>query len=120
MEEGDHVKIVDFGLPCPVNAEKDSGRAGTPHYMAPETIAGEIVDERTDIYSWGVTAYEMATGEKPFPGDDISEIMNAHTETPIPDPRLINPDLPPEFSAIIYRATQKAPSERYQSMGQAL
>ena len=120
VEEGDRVKILDFGLACPVGAEDDFGLDGPPHYMAPEQIVGEVIDERTDIYSWGVTAYEMATGKKPFPGNDVREIMNAHTGTPIPDPRLLNPDLPPEFSAFIHRATQKAPAERYQSVGQAL
>lgn len=120
VEEGDRVKIVDFGLACPGASAKDSGLVGTLHYVAPEQMVGGVIDERTDIYSWGVTAYEIATGANPFPGKDIREIVNACTGTPIPDPRLLYPDLPPEFSAFIARATRKAPSERYQSVGQVL
>lgn len=120
VEEGDRAKIVDFGLAYPTGFGGNSRPVGTNRYMAPEQMLGGVIDERTDIYSLGVTAYEMATAANPFQGNDVRGIMKASTETPVPDPRLLNPDLPPEFSAFITRATRKDPSERYQTVGRAL
>lgn len=120
VKESDRVKIVDFGLARPFEASEDASLVGARVYVAPEQMFDRIIDERTDIYSWGVTAYEMATGVKPFSGDDIHEIMTTRTGALVPDPRLLNPDLPPEFTAFIERATRKVPSERYESISQAL
>lgn len=113
VREDDRVKILDFGLACPAGAEDDLDFGGTPHYMAPEQIDGDPVDERTDIYSLGITAFEMATGKKPFPGPDVGAILEAHKEIPVPDPLSYSPDLPPEFGAFIQRATQKDPDQRH-------
>jgi serine/threonine protein kinase len=116
IEAGDRAKIVDFGLACHVGMREESDLAGTPYYMAPEQIDGDPVDERTDIYSLGITAFEMATGRKPFPGPDVGEILKAHRETPVPDPSSLNADLPSRFIDFIQRATQKDPSARYQTI----
>ncbi len=88
--------------------------------MAPEQIEGEPVDERTDIYSLGITAFEIATGQKPFPNDDIQTIMDFHLKGKIPDPRTINPDLPEPLSRFIYKSTRRNPSERYHSAKEAM
>lgn len=120
LRDGDRVKIVDFGLACPAGAEEDLGYAGTPYYMAPEQIDGNLVDERTDIYSFGMTAFEVATGQKPFPGPNVADILQQHKEAPVPDPRSTNPELPSAFNDFIQRATQKDPTMRYQTMGHAL
>ncbi len=113
IESNDRVKIVDFGLASPIGGCSDD-LLGTVFYMAPEQIEGEPVDPRTDIYSLGITAFEMATGRRPFP-DDVCAVMRAHITEPTPDPRDFNPDLPEEFCSFISKATQKDPSARYQN-----
>lgn len=118
VQAGDRVKIVDFGLASPVGGCSDD-LPGTVFYMAPEQIEGDPVDVRTDIYSLGITAYEMATGQRPFP-DDVCEVLRAHITQPPPDPRSINPELPEGFSRFIKRATRKNPDKRYQTIEQAL
>ena len=114
------VKIVDFGLACPAGTGDDLDLAGTPYYMAPEQIDGDPVDERTDIYSLGITAFEMFTGQKPFPGPNVGEILKAQREWPVPDCCSVNSDLPTELNDFIQRATQKDPSMRHQTMSQVL
>ncbi len=120
IQGGDRARIVDFGLACATGSEDSLDFAGTPHYMAPEQIEGDPVDERTDIYSLGITAFEMATGRRPFPTDDIGKVLQAHREEPAPDPRSLNPDLPSEFSDFIQRATHKDPDNRYRNMREVL
>ncbi|MDQ1239386.1 MAG: eukaryotic-like serine/threonine-protein kinase [Thermodesulfobacteriota bacterium] len=118
VHAGERVKIVDFGLASPVGGCSDD-LPGTAFYMAPEQIEGDPVDVRTDIYSLGITAYEMATGHRPFP-DDVCEVLKAHITAQTPDPREINPELPKEFSDFITKATHKNPAERYQSIEHVL
>lgn len=116
--EGDKAKIVDFGLATPIGGCSDD-LPGTPHYMAPEQIEGEPVDPRTDIYSLGITAYEMATGVRPYP-DDICQTLEYHMTKNTPDPRKINPDLPERFVNFVKRSTRKEPAERFQSVAEAI
>lgn len=111
----DHIKLLDFGLACSPG-EEDFGQTGTVHYMSPEQIEGDPVDERSDIYSLGITAYEMFTGQKPFSGDDITALMKQHTEADIPDPALLVPDLPEPIKHFMIKACAKSPALRYQSM----
>lgn len=120
VEADDRVKIVDFGLAVPTGTEDDEDMPGTPYYMAPEQIKGEPVDARTDIYSFGITAFELCTGRKPFIGPDVGDILLSHTDRPVPDPSSLNPDLPPEFTAFIQRATRKDPSQRYENVERLL
>jgi eukaryotic-like serine/threonine-protein kinase len=120
VREKDRVKIVDFGLACPAGTGDDLDLAGTPYYMAPEQIEGDLVDERTDIYALGITAFEMFTGQKPFPGPKVADILSAHKDRPVPDCSSVNPDLPSELNDFIQRATQKDPSMRHQTVSQAL
>lgn len=118
VRKRDRVKIVDFGLACPAGTGDGLDLAGTPYYMAPEQIDGDLVDERTDIYSLGITAFEMFTGQKPFPGPNVGEILKAQLEWPVPDCCSVNSDLPMELNDFIQRATQKDPSMRHQTMSQ--
>ena len=120
VQENEVAKILDFGLACPAGSEDAIDLPGTPFYMAPEQIEGDRVDARTDIYSLGITAFELATGRRPFFDNNVQQLLKAHCEQPMPDPRDLNPDLPPEFCNFIFRATQKNPDERYQSIAQAL
>jgi eukaryotic-like serine/threonine-protein kinase len=117
---GDQVKIVDFGLALPVGTGEGMDLVGTPYYMAPEQIYCEPVDERTDVYSLGIMAFEISTGLRPFAGLDVGEILIAHQEKPLPDPRSLKPDLPAAFNDFIQKATQKDPFKRHQTMGQVV
>ena len=119
IQADDRAKIVDFGLASPRGAS-DPNLPGTVFYMAPEQIEGESVDERTDVYCLGITAFEMITGQRPFPEDDITKVMDSHLHQDVPDVRTLVPDLPDELNSFITRATQRNPAARHQSMLQAL
>jgi serine/threonine protein kinase len=108
-------KIVDFGLACP-RGNIDFDLPGTVFYMAPEQIQGNPVDERTDVYSLGITAYEMLTGKRPFPEENLSKLMDLHLHGDVPDPRLANPDLPDEIAAFLSGSIRSNPSERLQNI----
>jgi len=120
VQDNGAVKIVDFGLACPAGSEDSMGLSGTPYYMAPEQIEGEKVDARADMYCLGITAFEMAAGQLPFSYKNVAEVLRAHCEGQMPDPRLLNADLPQEFCDFISRATRKNPEDRFQSMSEAL
>jgi serine/threonine protein kinase len=113
-------KILDFGLACPPGTIDCNIMAGTVFYMSPEQIEGERIDERTDIYSLGLTAFELITGQSPFPKDNIAKVMDLHLHEDVPDPRTLIPDLPDEACNFIMRATQREPAARYKSMSQVL
>jgi eukaryotic-like serine/threonine-protein kinase len=115
----DHLKILDFGLACHRDAEQMEWE-GTIHYMSPEQIEGEPIDERTDVYSLGITAFEMVTGRIPFEYSDLSKVMDAHVEEPLPDPLKWNSDLPLPFRDFIVRATEKDPNDRFADMSEVL
>jgi len=108
-------KIVDFGLSCPPGT-LDCSMPGTIYYMSPEQIEGETVDERTDIYSFGIMAYEMLTGQRPYLEEDPAKLLELHLKKDVPDPRALVPDLPHELNYFIKRATQKDPSARFKSV----
>jgi len=105
------VKILDFGIARRLDeVEPDlSGATGTPYYMAPEQILGEPPDQRSDIYSLGVTFFQMATAVLPF---TTGNILRAHIEQAPPDPAALNPALPPAVAAIIQRCLAKDPAAR--------
>jgi len=93
---------------------------GTPSYMSPEQVKGRAVDGRSDIFSLGVMLYEMVTGEKPFPGQNITTVIyKIVNEAPVP-PRQINPSIHPGISAVIMRALEKEPDQRYQNCREML
>lgn len=113
------VKIVDFGLACPPGTEVGLFE-GTIFYMSPEQIDGDFVDERTDIYSLGIMAYKMITGQRPFLDDNFANVMKWHLHEDVPDPRTLIPDLPDELYNFLMRATRKDPAERYKNMWEIL
>lgn len=111
------VKIMDFGIAV----ASDTGRTqtgallGSPRYMAPEQIANGAVDARTDIFSLGVTLYEMLTGKDPFEGQTIPEVMHKILlADPVP-PSALNPDIPERLEQIVMRALAKNPADRFGS-----
>ncbi len=117
----DRVKITDFGIVKLVGSEKTNtgGNYGSPEYVSPEQAEGAPVDPRADIYSLGVILYEMLTGEPPFhdQGGHLSqlEVVRAHIHQQPPPPSRLNPQLTPELEAIILRALEKKPENRFAS-----
>lgn len=110
------IKILDFGLACPSGTENLFD--GTPLYMSPEQIDCLPVDVRTDIYALGLTAYEMLTGQRPFPEEDAWEVMDLRLKQDIPDPAEIVPGLPEAFRKFILKACARDINQRYQNMDQ--
>ncbi|MCP5118286.1 MAG: protein kinase, partial [bacterium] len=113
------VKLMDFGIGKALGDQRltqSGGTVGTPHYMSPEQIDGQAdLDARSDIYSFGVSLYEIATGRRPFPGDSAYSIMSAHLkQKPVP-PIELDPALPPALNEIILMAIAKEPARRFQS-----
>jgi serine/threonine protein kinase len=113
------VKLVDFGLACPPGTI-DFRLPGTVFYMSPEQVEGGVVDERSDIYSLGIMVYEMITGRRPFPEEDIPRLMELRVTEDVPDPGEVVPDLPHEISYFVRRATQRDPSARFRTMWEIL
>ncbi|MGW3496503.1 tetratricopeptide repeat protein [Streptomyces sp. NPDC001020] len=113
------VKICDFGI---ARLGHDIGLTarltgtgvamGTPHYMPPEQIGGDPVDQRSDLYSLGYVLYEIATGVPPFDRDDAWAILLGHRDTPPEPPRSHRADLPEFFERIILDLLAKRPEER--------
>ena len=120
IQPDDRAKIVDFGLACIPGAIEDLGWPGSVFYTSPEQIEGDPVNESTDIYSLGIAAYEMITGQRPFPEDNVAKVMNFHLNEDTPDPRTLIPDLPEELSNFLISATRREPAARYQSISQIL
>jgi CRP-like cAMP-binding protein len=114
----DKIRILDFGLASPFGSE--GLMIGSPYYMAPEQVECFPVDNRTDIYSLGITAYEMVTGEKPFQSDDVWEMTHLRVDNDIPDPQKISPELPKALREFILKSCSRIPADRYSNMGEAL
>jgi serine/threonine protein kinase len=114
------VRLVDFDMaqPVPEKPVKFSKNPGTPGYMAPEQLKREPIDARADIFAFGVSAYELVTNQKPFPGDSPGEILAAQLQPggPIP-PREHNPGLPPALNTVILKCLEREPDRRYPVSG---
>lgn len=112
------VKLMDFGIARQegdVALTTTNSTVGSIAYMSPEQVKGEPVDARSDLYSVGVSLYELVTGQRPFQGDTGFSIMRAHLET-IPKPPVeLRPDLPVGISDLILMAVAKEPAKRFQS-----
>lgn len=121
----DHLYVSDFGLAK--SFEKDAvGMTrtgvflGTPLYMSPEQVEGKPADQRSDLYSYGLILYEMATGAVPFSGDSTFKVMYDRLKTKPKSPRLQNPEIPAWFDRIIMRCLEKDPAARYQTADEIL
>ena len=115
------VRLVDFDLaqPIPEKPKKASKKnPGTPAYMAPEQLLGEPITNRVDIFSFGVTAYELLTNQKPFPGETPAEILKKQIDrSEFVPPTQYNPDLPPKLEKVILQCIEREPERRYPFMG---
>jgi serine/threonine-protein kinase len=118
----DTVKITDFGTAkiLQFGTAQTSHVMGTPSYMSPEQVKGKPVDGRSDIFSLGVILYELMTGEKPFPGQNITTVIyKIINEDPVP-PRSLDSSIHPGLSAVITHALAKEPTARYQNCRELL
>lgn len=113
-------KIIDFDLaiPRPAVPKKISKLSGTPTYLAPERLTRQPVDERADIFAYGVTAYELLTGKKPITGDTFDEVMQkyAHFDHHLKPLRAHIPDIPPQLERVVLKCLETDLSRRYPSM----
>jgi serine/threonine-protein kinase len=113
------VRLIDFDLaqPIPETPVKLSKNPGTPGYMSPEQLKREPVDPRADIFAFGVSAYEILTNHKPFPGETPAEILAAQMDVSTPVPvREHNSDIPPALEKVILKCLQREPDHRYPFM----
>ncbi len=129
VRKNGHVKVLDFGLakrlplesPDPLGVTADMQQTqkgqvvGTPNYMSPEQALGQELDHRTDIFSFGVVLYELATGQRPFDGSNFAEILNKIVHAQPTAIARLNYDVPPELERIALKCLQKSPDRRYQS-----
>ncbi|HEY3475959.1 MAG TPA: protein kinase [Anaerolineales bacterium] len=110
--------LMDFGIVKILDDDTHTvtgAVVGTARYMSPEVIRSETPDERSDIYSLGVTFYEMLNGNPPFNADSAMSLMMRHLNDPVPDLRNLRPDVPPELVAIINKSLEKDRAKRYRS-----
>lgn len=115
--ESDQVKVTDFGIARITDSSrtKTGMVLGTPSYMSPEQLAGKKIDGRSDIFSLGVTLYQMVSGHLPFEGDSMAQLMFRIANEPHPDVRTYNPEVPAALAAVIDRALAKDVTVRYQT-----
>src|SRR5215831_8865878 len=125
------VKVLDFGLAklMEIGADLELTRAvsgpspisesgtivGTAPYMAPEQIRGEEVDARTDLFSFGILVYELATGRRPFTGRTVADVSSAILRDQVPSLANTRADIPPNLEHLVERCLEKHPRERVQT-----
>ena len=111
------VKVTDFGIAKAATSNTiTSNVMGSVHYTSPEQARGGFSDEKSDIYSLGITLFEMLTGRVPFNGDTTVAIAIKHIQEPMPSPRHYVGEIPISVEQIVYKCTQKSPDRRYQFM----
>ncbi len=122
---GDHVRIFDFGLaklhdPSGLGDPSTTGVIGTPSYMAPEQTRGDKLDLRVDLYATGVVLFELLTGEKPFDAPDTLAVLRMHREKHAPRVSDRGSKVSHELEAVVAKALQKEPDDRYQTAAEFL
>lgn len=115
------VKVTDFGIAkAATNNTVSSNVMGSVHYTSPEQARGGFSDERSDIYSLGITMFEMLTGRVPFNGDTTVAIAIKHIQSQLPYPSDYADDIPISVESIVLKCCQKSPDRRYQNMAELI
>ena len=115
------VKVADFGIAKAASSDTITSHAmGSVHYTSPEQARGGYSDAKSDIYSIGITLFEMVTGHVPFDGETTVAIAIKHIQEEMPSPRKFVPDIPISVEQIIYKCTQKNPDRRYSNTSQLI
>ncbi len=104
-------KLADLGMAATRGMLESESAGGSPHFMAPECVGGEV-DHRTDLYALGCSLYRLLTGDTPYHGENVKEILRAHRDQPVPAAREHAPETPPEVDALIAALMAKDPEER--------
>ena len=111
------VKVTDFGIARAASSNTiNSSVMGSVHYISPEQARGGYSDEKSDIYSFGITLFEMLTGRVPFEGDTTVAVALQHIQEDMVSPRKYLPDIPISVEKIVLKCTQKKTDRRYQNM----
>ena len=119
-------KIIDFAITKKIPTGmarwfyRKKKPQGTPSFMSPEQIAGEMPDPRSDIYSYGCTLYELTTGRPPFRGTSVNDLLSRHFKEKPSPPLAYNPDLTDEFSAFVLKLIAKRKTDRPESFHEVL
>jgi tRNA A-37 threonylcarbamoyl transferase component Bud32 len=116
MLSGDRIRIMDFGIARLIGGRRltvSNAALGTPLYMSPEHLNARAIDERSDIYSLGVIAYEMLAGHPPFEGEEAFAVLAGHLRGRAPD---LPENVPGNLAAIVMRMMERDPRARYQTM----
>ncbi len=115
------VKVADFGIAKAATSNTISQNAlGSVHYLSPEQARGGYSDERSDIYSLGITLYEMLTGQVPFAGDNSVSVALRHIQSEATPVQVLNPEVPTSIDRIVQKCMQKKPERRYQSASELI
>ncbi len=115
------VKVTDFGIAKAATSNTiTSNVMGSVHYTSPEQARGGYSDEKSDIYSLGITMFEMLTGRVPFNGETTVAIAIKHIQEELPSPRDYVPEIPISVEHIVCKCCQKSPDRRYQSMAELI
>ena len=111
------VKVTDFGIARITDASrtKTGMVLGTPSFMSPEQLAGQKIEGSSDLYSLGVTLFQLLTGALPLRGDSMAALMYQIANQPAPDPRSLRPELPSGLADILAQALSKSPQARFAS-----
>jgi len=124
LDGAGHGKLADLGLARRIEDARDLTRTsttvGTPMFMSPEQLRGERATPASDLYSLGVTLFQLITGRPPFVADSEFEVARMHLQEPVPDPRRLRPNCPTWLARLVLRLMEKRPGDRYRSAEAAL
>jgi serine/threonine protein kinase len=117
VQDGDIIKLIDFGLMVPNTPEfrRPGNRTGTANYMAPELIKRLPTDQRIDIFSYAVTCFEMFSKQLPWPSADSLETVLQHVNSPPRDLKKLVPDLDDQLAGMIMKGIERNPEDRWRT-----